>query len=192
MAYSNDDSDHSFYSSVSRGFYSYPPPSRTFSASADTEGAHIQVYGGPADQWGMVRRSVPMIGSPTSLRATASLGEHRSNRFFYWCLTREPPESVASTTSDWSRTNRDRPAYDWSADPRQTQSHHSDYLSQDGPFASTAASETSTVVHTPSSGDYPLEEPGAHQPQTVPYNHWGDNRSGASTSTSFVVGFRVL
>ena len=98
---------------------------------------------------------------------------------------------MAPTTSH-SRTNGyGWPSYDESADYRQAQSHHSDFLSRDGSFASTAASETSTAVHTPSSGEYSLEELGAQRSQTVPLDYWGSNESGATVSTSHMVSARV-
>ena len=99
---------------------------------------------------------------------------------------------MAPTTMYTSRTNGySWPSYDQSADYRQAQSYHSDFLSRDGSFADTAASETSTAVHTPSSSEYLLEELGAHRSQTVPLNYWEANQSGASTSTSYVVSARV-
>ena len=88
MTYFNDPNHASFYYSGSEGLYPYPSPTQTF--AIDTEGANGQIYGGPADQWSMVRRSGPMVGSPTSLWATASFGERPSDCFIDWCLTREP------------------------------------------------------------------------------------------------------
>ena len=106
-------------------------------------------------------------------------------------LTREPLESVAPTTSYTSRHDGyNWPSSEWLADYHQAQFRHSGYLSRGGSFESTV-SETSTAVDTPSSGEYRLEELGAHQAQTVPFNYWGANRSGAFTSIFDVVGFRV-
>ena len=183
MTYFNDFNHASFYSSTSGGLYPHPPPSQMF--AVDTEGANGQIYGSPADQWSMV-------GSPTSLRATDSFGEYPSDCSIDWCLTREPPESVAPTTSYTSRNDGySWPSSEWLADYQQVQSRHSGYLSRGGSFASTAASETSTAVHTPSSGEHRLEDFGAHQAQIAPFNYWGANQSGASTSIFDLVGFRV-
>ena len=191
MAYYNNTNNTSFYSTpfASGGFYSYPHPTQTF--FTDTEEANGQIYADSTDQWSAVR-SGPMVGSPTSVRATDSFGERRSDYFIDSYLTRESTESMAPTTSYTSGTSGySWPSYDQSADYRQTQSHHSDFLSRDGSFASTTASETSTAIHTPSSGEYSLEEFGAHRSQTVPLDYWGSNQSGASTSTSYMVSARV-
>ena len=99
---------------------------------------------------------------------------------------------MAPTTMYTSGTNGyNWPSYEQSADYRQAQSHHLDSLSRDGSFASIAASEMSTTVHTPSSGEYSLEEFRAYGSQTFPLNYWEANQSGASTSTSYVVSARV-
>ena len=81
MSYFNDADNDEFYSSVSRGFYSYPPPSRMF--VVDNGGATGQMNNDPTDQWRMVRRSGPMVGSPTSLRANTSLGERHLDLSFH-------------------------------------------------------------------------------------------------------------
>ena len=191
MAYFNDTNNTNFYSTpfASGGFYSYPHPTQTF--VTDTEEANGQIYADSTDQWSAVR-SGPMVGSPTSVRATDSFGERRSDYFIDSYLTREPTESLAPTTPYTSGSNGySWPSYDQSADYRQIQSHHYDFLSRDGSFASTTASETSTAMHTPSSGEYSLEEFGAHRSQTVPLDYWGSNQSGASTSTSYMVSARV-
>ena len=189
MAYFDDASNASYYSSVSGGLYPYPPASQTF--DTDTGGAYGQ-YAAPTDQWGMARWSGPMVGSPTSLREISRFGERHLGSFTHWCLTHEPPESEAPTTSYTSGTvGHCWPSYDWSADYQQAQSYHSGYLSGDSPFATTAASEMSTAVQIPSSGEYQLEELGAHQSETVPLNYWGANQSGASTSMFSVVDYRV-
>jgi len=137
----------------------------------------------------MVRRSGPILESPTSLPATASFGERHSGRFIDWYLIREPPESVTPATSYMSRTDGHWPSYDRVASYRQTQSYQSSNWSRDASFASTAASEGSTVAHTPSSSEYPLEVLDAHQLHTVPLNYQGANQSGASSGMSYVVGF---
>jgi len=87
MSYFNDAENVDYYSSVSGGLYSYPSPSQTF--AIDAEGTNGQLYADPTDQWGMVSRSGPMVGSPTSLRAAASFGEPHSYRSTDWRLTRE-------------------------------------------------------------------------------------------------------
>ena len=125
--------------------------------------------------------------SPTSLPATASFGERHSGRFIDWYLIRGPPESVTPATSYTNRTDGHWPSYDRAVNYRQTQSYQSGNWNPDASFASTAASEGSTAVYTPSSGEYPLEELGAHRSHTVPLNYQGANQSGASTSTSSVV-----
>ena len=81
MAYFNDTTNNGFYSTsfASGGFYSYPHPSQTF--VTDTEEANGQMYADSTDQWSAERRPGPMVGSPTSLRATDSFGEHRSDHF---------------------------------------------------------------------------------------------------------------
>jgi len=192
MAYFNGANNTSFYStpSASGEFYSYPPPSQMFPTHA--EGANSQVYADPTDQWSMVRRSGPIVGSPTSLRATVSYGEYHSNRSIDWCLTQEPPESLAPTTLHTNETDDDSwLSYDWSGNHRHVQSHPSGFLSRHDSFASTAASEASAAVQTPSSGGYSFEELGAHQSQTVPLNYWEINQSGAPTSTSYAVSARA-
>jgi len=99
---------------------------------------------------------------------------------------------VAPTTSSTNRTDdHNWPSYDWSADYQRARSHYPDYLSREDSFASPPASETSTAMRTSGSGEYSLEELGAHRLQTVPPNYWETNRSGASTSTSYVVGVRL-
>jgi len=184
MAYFNDPNNADFYSSVSGGFYSYPPPSQTF--AIDTERTNGQTYTDPTDPWSMVRQSGPMV-EPINLWATANSGERHSDPFIDSCLTCEPLESVAPTTSYTSRTDGySWPSYDRSANYRQAQSHYSGYLSRGGPFAS----ETSNAAHIPSRSEYPLEGFGAHGSQTIPLDYWGTNQSGASTSASYVVGVR--
>ena len=185
MAYSNDADNTSYYSSVSGGLYPYPSPNRMF--AIDTEGTNGQLYADPADQRGMVRRSGPMVGSPTGLRTEASFGERRSGHFTGWYLTHELEESVPPATSYTSRTDGyGWPSYDRSANYRR-ESYHSGYLGRDRSFANTV-SETSTAEQTPSSGEYSLEV-GAHRPQAVPLDYWGANQSGAPTSTFYAVGF---
>ena len=187
MAYFNDANNSSFYSSVSGALYSYPSPNQVF--AIDTEGANNQIFADPTDRWSMGRRSGPMVGPPTSLRATANSGERHSDPSIDSCLTCEPPGSVAPTTSYTSRTDGyGWPSYDRSADYREAQSHYSGYLSQGGPFASTTASETSTAAHTIRSGEYSLEGFGAHRPQTVPLDYWGTNQGGISVGAPYVVG----
>ena len=87
MSYFNDAENVDYYSSVAGGPYPYPSPSQTFAIDAD--GTNGQLYADPTDQWGMVSRSGPMVGSPTSLRAATSFGESHSDRSTGWCLTRE-------------------------------------------------------------------------------------------------------
>ena len=81
MAYFNDTSNTSFYSTsfASGGFYSYPLQGQTF--FADTEEANGQIYADSLDQWSVVGRSGPVVGSATTLRATDGFGEHRSDHF---------------------------------------------------------------------------------------------------------------
>jgi len=164
MAYYNDASNADHYSFVPGGAYSYQSPCQTF--VTETERTYEQIYTGPTDQWSVVRQSGPMIGSSTSLWATDSFGEHRSGRFIDWCLNREPPESVAPTTSYTSGTDNCWPSYDWSAAYRQAQSYPSGYLNGDVSFTNTAASET-------------------------PLDYQRADWNGTSTSTSYMVGFRV-
>jgi len=90
MAYFNDANHASYYSSVSGGVYSYPSPSQMFAIDTEgansqtfTERANSQTFTNPIDPWSMVRRSEPMIGSPTSLRATASPGDQASPKSFH-------------------------------------------------------------------------------------------------------------
>jgi len=181
MAYFNDADNTTYYTTVSGGPHPYPPQSRT--SAVDTEGTNGQLCADPTDQRGMVRRSGPMVGSPTSLRAEASFGERRSGHFTGWYLTHELQESVAPATSYTSRAD----GYSWPSYDRSTNyqrdSYHSGYLGRDRSFANTVASETSTVEQTPSS-----VEVGAHRPQAVPLDYWGANRSGAPTSTFYAVG----
>jgi len=189
MAYYNDASNADYYSFVSGEAYSYPSPCQTF--VTETERTYEQIYAGPTDQWSVVRQSGPMIGSSTSLRATDSFGEHRSGRFIDWCLKREPPESVAPTTSYASRTDDCWPSYDWSAAYRQAQPYHSGYFNRDVSFTDTAAPETSTAVHAPSSGGYPFDGQAVDRSQAAPLDYQRTDRSGATSSTSYMVGFRV-
>ena len=188
MAYFNDPNNTDFYSSVSGGFYSYPPPSQTF--AIDTQGINGQTYTDPTNPWSMVRQSGPMV-EPTNLWATANSGERHSDPFIDSCLTCEPPESIAPTTSYTSRSDGySWPSYDPSADYRQAQSQYSGYLSRDDPFTGTTAWGTSTASHIPSRSVYSLEEFGDHRSQTAPLDYWGTNQSVASTSASYVVGVR--
>jgi len=181
MSYFNDTDNANFYSSLPGGFYSYPPPSQTF--AIDTDGANGQIFADPVDQWNTIRQSGSMFGSPTSLQPSASFGEYHSYCSADWCLTRERPESVAPTTPYTSATDGySWPSYEWPANHQQAQSHYPTFLSRDGSFASTAASETFPVAHTPASREYLPEEFGEH-----PFDYWG---SGASTSTSYVVSVR--
>jgi len=183
MSYFDETNNANFYSSLSGGFYSYPPPSQTL--PVDNDGSNDQIFADPADQWNTVRQSGPMFGSAASLQPTASFGECHSDCSIDWCLTREPPESVAPTTPYTSETDDyNWLSYGWSAN-QQPQSNYSTYLSRDGSFASTAPSETFAVAHTPASGEYLPEEFGGHRSQTSPFDYWG---SLASTSTSYVVG----
>ena len=99
---------------------------------------------------------------------------------------------MAPTTPHTRRTDD----YSWlsygrSRDHQDAQSHPSGFLSRHGSFASTAASEASAAVHTPRSGEYSLEELGAHRSQTIPLNYRETNQSGASTSALYMVSARV-
>jgi len=185
MSYFDDTNNANFYSTLSEGFYSYPPPSQTF--AVDTDGANGQIFPDPTDQWNTVGQSGPTFGSSTSLQQTASFGERHSDYSIDWCLTHEPPESVAPTTPYTSGTDDySWMSYRWSAN-QQPQSHDSTYLSRDSSFASATPSETFAMAHTPASGEYLPKEFGGHRTQTVPFDYWG---GGASTSTSYVVGVR--
>ena len=75
---------------ISMAYYNNPCSYPTSSASGElefysllsqmlaTEEANSQAHDTFADQWNTIGRPGPMVGSPTSLRATASYGEH------YW------------------------------------------------------------------------------------------------------------
>jgi len=77
MSYFDETNNANFYSSLSGGFYSYPPPSQTL--PVDDDGSNSQIFADPADQWNTVRQSGPMFGSATSLQPTASFGERHSD-----------------------------------------------------------------------------------------------------------------
>ena len=78
MAYFDNTNNVNFWSAPSAPLisgepYAYPYLSPTL--ATDNESATSQLHHVPTDGWGMVRRPGPIVGSPTSLRATASLGE---------------------------------------------------------------------------------------------------------------------
>ena len=120
-----------------------------------------------------------MVGSPTSLRATASYGEHHLNHFIDWLLTREAPESMASVASHTNGIDgHGLPSYDWSADHQQVQSYRSGFLSHGCSPISTTASRTATTAPTFNNNEHSLEELRAHRSQMVPHNCWGPIRAG--------------
>ena len=104
------------------------------------------------DQWNMARRPGSMVGEPTNY------GNHQHNPPVDWCLTREPPESVAPATSYATQAGGyGQPSYSgqyWPEVGQQTQSYPSGFLGRDVPFTSMEALEASTTRPAPSSGEY--------------------------------------
>ena len=78
MAYSTNSDNASFYStsSASGEFDVYPFASQT----SPTEEPNRR-YSALTDQWNMVERPGPMVGSPTSIRAVPSFGKCHCNLF---------------------------------------------------------------------------------------------------------------
>ena len=155
MTYSNDFNNASFYptSSTPSEFEQYPFLGRT----SVTEEADVQAYHPFADPWSMTGWPRHPVGSPASLRAEVGYGKCIYNLFIKWRLTREFPEPVAPATPYMTQTNGyGQPSYSgshWPAIGHRARPYHSDFLSRDGSFTSTEASEVSTVITTPSSGE---------------------------------------
>lgn len=156
MASYNNVNNSSFYYSIPSGsveFDSYP----FLGQMSATEEANKQTTSTVDGRWNTIGWHEPMVGSSSSLQATASYGEHQRNLFVGWYLTREFPESVASTTSDETQAiygHRSYPHYHWPAASQWPQFPQSGFLSRDGSFATSMASETPTVIPTPSSGKH--------------------------------------
>jgi len=83
----------------------------------------------------------------------------------------------------------------WPAVGHQVQPHRTGFLSQDDSLAEMLASETSTMVPAPSSGEniccIETFVKRTKQSSLVPFDYWGENQSGPSTSTFSTVSFRV-
>ena len=154
MAYFNNINNADLYST---SFVFGEPDAYPFLSqlSATEEVDVSQTYGSLADRWGMVGHPRPMVGSPTSLRATASCGKRHCSLFIDRCLTREPLESVASASWYAPQTigygQPSHPGYYRPAVGQQAQSHSSGPSSWDGSINSTAVLEPSMTVPTPSS-----------------------------------------
>ena len=155
MAYSNDFNNASFYptSSTPSEFEQYPFLGRT----SVTEEADVQAYHPFADPWSMTGWPRRPVGSPTSPRVEANYGKRIYNLFIEWRLTRELPESVAPATPHATQTDGcGQPSYSggyWPGVDHQARPYRSDFLSRDGSFTNTVASEVPTTIATPSSGE---------------------------------------
>lgn len=148
------------------GFYSTPCASGEFDAnpflsqkSASNEEELVQAH--PfADGWGMGGHPDYMVGSPTSLRAEASLGKSNCSTLVDRRLTCYSSESVSSVTCNAVQTHRyeqEQPSYPghfWPMAGQYAQLRHSSAVSWD--TARTVELEASTVIPTPSSGKYLL------------------------------------
>ena len=83
------------------------------------------------------------------------------------------------------------PSHYWPEVGQQTQLYHSGFSSQNFSFNNTVVSEPSAVVPTPSSGKCIFspncEYSSSYRLLTVPLDYWGENQSGSSISTPYVV-----
>jgi len=175
MAYFNNTDSPSFYpiSEVPGEVNFYPFLAQ---ASATEE---VGVVGDYTDTtfpgwWSTIGQPGPAVYSPTTLLATTSnCGECHPNFLVEQCLTREPPEPVATATSYATRYNGYcQPPYPgnyWPAVGQQAQ-----YLRP-----------------SHSSSDSPLVSASVYQPEAVPTNYWGVNQSEPSASTYYAVGSGV-
>jgi hypothetical protein len=153
MAYYNNTN---FYSTSSA--FGEPDAYQFLSQTSAAEEVNDQAYGTFANGWGMAGQPGPVVGSPTNLRDVANYGKYHCRLFVDQRLRRESLDSVASSASyaTWV-DGYGQPSYSghyWPAAGQQAQSYHSGFSSRDDSFASTVASETSTVVPIPSSGKY--------------------------------------
>ena len=181
----------------------YPTPSTSgelegypFSNEASTtEETNVQTPDAFVDNWGVDGQSSHTANPSRGLRAEASLGKCSYTLLDNSHLTRESPESVTSVTQQEAQTHGHGelsfPRYYWPLVGGYDQSHHSSTWSRDNSFASTAASESPTVVSAPSSGRYlPSMKSSTHRSQAVPLDYLGDNQNVPSTSASHAVSAR--
>ena len=190
MAYFDDtNSPNSYSASDFPGELNFYP---SLAQTSATEEVGSYTYP-PFPDW-LVRQPGPVVGSPTSVWATGSCGEYHFHFFVDWCLTREPPEPVASATSYAAGGNGySQPLYPeqhWSAAGQQAQYHHPDPSSWDISL-NAGVPEALTIGPTPSVGEYhsyfETEEYNIHQQHVVPLDYWGANQSGPFDSAFHVV-----
>jgi len=193
MAYFNiaNDANPYFTSSTDEELDPYPVLSQISAGEwADIPVLNTFTYG-----WGMIDQPGPTAGSPTGPLPTTSCGKYYCSLFVVRCLTRVPAEPAAPASSHTTQVDGyAQPIYPdnhWPAVDQQTRLCHSDFLIQDGSFASTLESEASTVVPNPSSGESSLhqnfEDLGTYGSRTVSLDYWGMNEGGPATSTFYVV-----
>ena len=146
-----------------------------------------------------------VAGSPTNPHVVNGFSEDSSSLFVCRHLTCASSEPVPSVTSHDGQTHSyaqsypeyygsSYPEYYWPTTDQRTQSHHFSVATWDDHFTNTIAPEAPMVFPTPSSGKCPFlctEEPSAHHSRTVPFDYWGGNQSGQSTSAFRTVSPRA-
>ena len=153
MAYFNNTNDASFHSTsyTSGELDAYP----VLSLVSATEEANSEAPGTFTNGWGVGGQPGYTVGSPTSLRAEPSFGEHDYALLNGRGLTCVSPGSVPPVPPYTVHT----PGYDhlpysehyWPITGRDAQYYRSSIVSRDNSFASTAVLEAPTVIPAPSS-----------------------------------------
>ena len=192
--YNNASANLYSISSASTEFDTYPFPNQ-FPA---TEEARTNGYDAYADYWCAVEQPGPMVSSPANFQAITSYGKYHCSLSSINVLP-GTPDSMDSATSYENPAigyGQSSYGYDWPVIDRHSHYPHSAFSSWADSSAAVVASSTPTAVPTPSSGkdivSYKMEESINHQSRTVPFDYWGTNQSGPSTSTFYAVSARVL